>query len=324
MLHVLAWSIVLFFPFVIGNAVNQYKIGPIPGFYFTLSGLVHIGIFYFNALFLYPRFLNKSYWYIYVVSVVLLIYFSYFIKLQILVNGFPGAEIEARSHVLFPSVVAFIASVFYSIIVEKIRDEKLKKENEAMQLGMELKFLRSQINPHFLFNLLTNLVYLARKKSDNLEASLLMLSGLMRYMIYGNGKIAVQQEREYLENYIELQKLRFGRDVKIEFNMEVEEKTNYTIEPMLLIPFVENAFKHGTGYADNPFIDIELSLKNDVLTFRVANKFDEVPNSSKDETSGIGLNNVSSRLLLLYPKKHELIIDKTDHLYTINLTMMLT
>jgi sensor histidine kinase YesM len=227
--------------------------------------------------------------------------------------------------VLFPSVLVFVVSIFYSITVEKIRAEKMQKENEAAQLGMELKFLRSQISPHFLFNIFTNLVSLARKRSDNLEASLLMLSGLMRYMLYdANKKISLQQEVEYLQSYIALQKLRFGQDVKIVFNIQLsQEEANYNIEPMLLIPFVENAFKHGTGYADHPFIDVNLTVTKGLLVFLVKNKFDQVADTSKDETSGIGLSNVRSRLTLLYPDRHKLVIHSDNNLFSINLTLKL-
>ena len=154
-----------------------------------------------------------------------------------------------------------------------------------MLLGMELRFLRSQISPHFLFNIFTNLVSLARKKSDHLETSLLMLSGLMRYMLYDAGKkISLKQEVEYLESFIALQQLRFGRDVKIVFSTEIsDEQTNRSIEPMLLIPFVENAFKHGTGYVDQPVIDIILTAKEGELIFQVKNKFDREVDTSKDE-----------------------------------------
>ena len=259
------------------------------------------------------------------VSAILLIIFSVSVKFYILSSWFPDDLQDARSHVLFPSVLVFIVSVFYSITVDRIRAEKLQKENEAMQLGMELKFLRSQISPHFLFNILTNLVSLARKKSDHLETSLLMLSGLMRYMLYDAGKkISLQQEVEYLESYIALQKLRFGRDVKIVFNIELShEETNYSIEPMLLIPFVENAFKHGTGYLDQPFIDINLTVKEGVLAFQVKNKFDRETDASKDESSGIGLSNVRSRLSLLYPGRHDLVIHTDKSLFSINLTLKL-
>lgn len=321
-LHVLAWSIVLAFPYFISSAGNEYKIGPLPGFYFTLSGIIHMALFYTNTLVLYPKLINRNYWWLYIICAFLLVLFSVGIKFYILERWFPNDLEGVRSHVLFPSLLAFIVSIFYSITVDKIRAEKLQKENEAIQLGMELKFLRSQISPHFLFNILTNLVSLARKKSDNLEASLLMLSGLMRYMLYDvNKKIFLQQEVEYLESYIALQKLRFGRDVKIIFNKELlHEAANYSIEPMLLIPFVENAFKHGTGYSNQPLIQIDLNVKEDLLVFRVKNKFDET-DASKDENSGIGLSNVRSRLDLLYPDKHELIIHKYNNLFSINLTL---
>jgi two-component system LytT family sensor kinase len=325
MLHVLAWSIVLFFPYLVSSADNQYKIGPLPGVYFTLSGIVHMIIFYGNAFFLYPKLLNRAYWLLYIVSVILLIALSFVVKFYVLVWWFPDALHDARSHVLFPSVLVFIVSVFYSIAVDRVRAEKLQKENEAMQLGMELKFLRSQISPHFLFNILTNFVSLARKKSDHLEASLLMLSGLMRYMLYDAGKkISLQQEGEYLESYIALQKLRFGRDVAIAFNIALsDEEKNYRVEPMLLIPFVENAFKHGTGYVDQPAIDIALTASDGVLIFKVKNKFGRETDASRDESSGIGLSNVRSRLTLLYPGRHDLTVHADRNLFSINLTLKL-
>jgi hypothetical protein len=324
-LHSLAWSIVLFFPYLVSDAGNHYKIGPLPGLYFTLSGIIHMIIFYGNILFLYPKLLNRAYWWIYMVAAILLIILSFWIKFYILLWWFPDALQDARSHILFPSVLVFIVSVFYCIAVDRIRAEKLQKENEALQLRMELKFLRSQINPHFLFNILTNLVSLARKKSGDIETSLLMLSRLMRYMLYDAGeKISLQQEVEYLESYIALQELRFGRDVKIVFHTEMfPEEASCSIEPMLLIPFVENAFKHGTGYADQPLIDISLTVREEVMVFQVKNKFDGERVASKDESSGIGLNNVRSRLTLLYPGRHDLAISTEGHLFCIDLTLKL-
>lgn len=324
-LHVLAWSIVLFLPYLVSDADNQYKIGPLPGLYFTWSGIIHMIIFYGNAFFLYPKFLNRAYWWLYIVSAVLLIILSVKIKFYMLASWFPDATPDARSHVLFPSVLVFTVSVFYSIAADKIRAEKLQKENEAMQLGMELKLLRSQISPHFLFNILTNLVSLARKKSDHLETSLLMLSGLMRYMLYDAGKkISLHQEVEYLENYIALQTLRFGRDVKIVSHIELlPEDAKYSIEPMLLIPFVENAFKHGTGYVDQPFIDIHLIVREGALVFQVKNRFDQETDTSKDESSGIGLGNVRSRLTLLYPGRHDLVIHTDINQFSIYLKLQL-
>lgn len=325
LVHIGAWAIALFFPFLLSSVSDGYKIGPLPGLYFVLQGIPHIIIFYVNAFFLYPRFLNRIYWFLYAISVILLIMLSYAMKLYILAWWFPDSLQDARSHILFPSLMVLLASVFYSIAVERVRVEKQQKENTAMQVEMELKFLRSQISPHFLFNILTNLVFLARKKSDQLEASLLMLSSLMRYMLHDTGKkISLRQEVEYLESYVALQKLRFGYDVKIAFNIDVSsDEMERTVEPMLLIPFAENAFKHGTGYVDQPFIDINLSLKNSVLMFAVRNKFDRDKDTSKDESSGIGLSNVRSRLALLYPGRHDLVIQSDNNVFSIELTLKL-
>lgn len=325
LLHALVWSIVLFLPYFISSAGNQYKIGPLPGLYFTLSGIIHMIIFYGNALLLYPKLFNRTYWFLYIISVIVLILFSFWVKFYILDRWFPDDLQGARSHILFPSLLVFIVSTFYSIAVDRLRTEKLQQEKETLQLGMELRFLRSQISPHFLFNVLTSLVSLARKKSDHLEISLLMLSRLMRYMLYDAAKkISLQQEVEYLESYIALQQLRFGRDVKIISNIELlPEEKNYPIEPMLLIPFVENAFKHGTGYEDQPFIEINLSVREGVLVFQVKNKFDRETDTSKDESPGIGLSNVRSRLALLYPGRHNLVIQTDNNLFSIHLTLKL-
>jgi two-component system, LytTR family, sensor kinase len=323
-LHAVAWSLVLLLPYFVSDAANEYKIGPLPGVYFTLSGIIHMFIFYTNALLLYPKLLNRTYWLLYIVTVILIIILSTQVKFYMLSHWFPEDLQEAKSHVLFPCLVVFTVSVFYSIAADRRRGEKLQKENEAMKLEMELKFLRSQISPHFLFNILTNLVALARKKSDHLENSLVMLSGLMRYMLHNaDKKISLRQEEEYLESYIELQKLRYEPDVKIVFKTELSDEKNYCIEPMLLIPFVENAFKHGTGYVDEPTIDIHLTMKEGILDFKVKNKFDCETDTSKDESSGIGLTNVRSRLNILYPERHNLIIQNDKNVFIIHLTINL-
>ena len=154
--HAFTWSIVLFFPYLAGSAANQYKIGPHPGLYFTLSGIIHIIIFYENTLYLYPKLLNRDYWWLYVVMTLLLVYLSVQLKFFLLERWFPEASPNVRTHIIFPSVLVFVVSTFYSIMIDKIRSEKLQKENEAMQLAMELKLLRSQISPHFLFTILTS------------------------------------------------------------------------------------------------------------------------------------------------------------------------
>jgi two-component system, LytTR family, sensor kinase len=325
LLHALAWSIVLFLPYLVSDRGNAFRIGPLPGAFFTLAGFIHMIIFYGNALFLFPKLLNRRYWWLYIVCVVLLLFVSVQIKFFILSTWFANDLPEARAHIFFPSVIVFTMSVFFGVAIDRFRAEELEKKRKAAQLGVELKFLRSQVSPHFLFNILTNLVSLARKKSDHLEESLIMLSELMRYMLYDAGKkISLEQEVAYLQSYISLQALRFGTDVKILSNIRLSDEARpCTIEPMLLIPFVENAFKHGTGYRAEPTIEIQLGLQGGVLLFEVRNKFDREKEGTKDESSGIGLANVQARLKLLYPGRHHLQVNTENNLFSIHLTLKL-
>jgi len=325
-LHALIWSMILLLPYFVSSAANDYKIGPIPGLLFTTMGVIHMGIFYANAGYLYPKLLNRRLWWLYIISVALLLLASFQLKYRIMASWFPEMLKDFASYkfVFGSSIGIFIISIVYRKVVDAIRREKEQKEKRTEQLFTELKFLRSQISPHFLFNVLTNLVSLARKKSDQLEPSLIMLSGLMRYMLYDaqGKKVALEKEIEYLNSYIELQKLRFGNDVQIDSTITLPpEDSTYMIEPMLLIPFVENAFKHGVGYIQDPQINIKLSLVQGVMTFEVWNKFDKEQDTSKDENSGIGLPNVQYRLNLLYPDKHTLVIHDDNNCFHITLTL---
>jgi len=210
------------------------------------------------------------------------------------------------------------------MIIDKIASDKLLQQRENENLKTELSFLRSQVSPHFMFNVLNNMVALARKKSDQLEPSLIKLSSLMRYMLYETDeqKVQLEKEVEYLQSYIDLQQQRFGKNVAIHSCFS-QNDGNYTIEPMLLIPFVENAFKHGTGLIQNAEIDIELKAKNHILYFTVRNKYNSEKEEQKDKTAGIGLTNVERRLNLLYGKDHTLLITKKDGWFTVSLQLNL-
>ncbi len=327
-LHILVWGVVLLFPYLVSNAANDYRIGIIPGRLFTATVFIHIAIFYGNAFYLYPKLCNRRWWWLYIISAVLVIIASHRLKFFIIATWFSDVlkNTAATRFVLIPSIIAFIISIIYRRIVDKIRFEHEQKEKQAEQLFAELKFLRSQISPHFLFNVLTNLVSLARKKSDQLEQSLIMLAGLMRYMLYDTRekKVALGKEVEYLNSYIALQKLRFGDDVAIDTTIKLNKgDEHYTIEPMLLIPFVENAFKHGTGNIERPNISVKLLVDNESLVFEVLNGFDAVNDNSKDDSSGIGLSNVKARLDMLYKNNYSLTIKDSNNLFYIILTLKL-
>lgn len=326
-LHVLIWGALMALPHLLTTG-TQTPPGALPGSFWFISTLIHICAFYFNAYFLYPRWMNRRYWWLYLPALAALVLGINYIKTAILAVFYPGVAISAAVRaMLFFSVVLFIvASIVYRLVVDKIRYEKEQKERQAEQLAMELKFLRSQISPHFLFNVLTNLVSLARKKSDLMEPSLIMLSDLMRYMLYDSEgkKVMLDKEIAYLKSYIELQKLRFGSDTQIETIIELEEGAGpYSIEPMLLIPFVENAFKHGIGWINAPWIYIRLVVADNRLTFTVKNRYNANGADSKDASSGIGLANVSSRLKLLYPEQHTLAVQKDQDIFSTTLTLQL-
>lgn len=238
--HVLIWSTQLLLPYVVSTAANDYRIGVIPGLLFTLIGLIHMAIFYINAFVFSPLWLNRRFWWLYLLASVGLVILSFQIKYQLMVGWFPDVlqAPNAYKFVFGPSVAFFFISMIYRTIIDQSQTEQQRTRQQAEQLSTELRFLRSQISPHFLFNVLTNLVSLARKKSDQLEPSLLMLSDLMRYMLYDvqDRKISLQKELDYLTSYIELQKLRFGSEVSIRTQIEVDDETHpHEIEPMLLI-----------------------------------------------------------------------------------------
>ena len=156
-----------------------------------------------------------------------------------------------------------------------------------------------------------------------LEPSLIRLSGLMRYMLYESDEASVTllRETEYVNSYIELQKIRYARSLFIKVDMDPGD--NQLIEPMLLIPFIENAFKHGTGAIEDPVIDISLKISEGLIDFRVKNKFDPANEEIKDHTSGIGLAQCERRLNLLYDQKHILTINKENGWFTVSLQIKL-
>ena len=208
--------------------------------------------------------------------------------------------------VLSPSIVLLCSYCYRIILDNNIRLANVK-ERETVHLRTELSFLRSQINPHFLFNVLNNLTLLARKKSELIEPAIINLSQLMRYMLYESdeNKVPLNKEVAYLKSYIELQRLRFGKEVTINADMDGDYST-FFIGPMLLISLVENAFKHGTDTLNSTTISITLKVSNQYkLCFSVINDIVQSANQS-DESTGIGIKNLKRRLDILYPCNHTL------------------
>lgn len=332
LLHAVAWTALFSLPFLIrtsqGNHEDHPKspASPFVAFY-ALSNLFWVAFFYFNANVLLPSFLFKrkvlQFFIIQLIAVVAIM-LIHSVLFNLIVNTAPFNPNSFILFNLFPYLFVLAASTAYRMIIDKVKSDRLAKEKETENLKTELSFLRSQVSPHFMFNVLNNMVALARKNSEQLEPSLIKLSSLMRYMLYeaDEEKVSLEKEIEYLQSYIDLQQQRFGKKVEVNVSMQ-QLDGSYEIEPMLLIPFVENAFKHGTGMIKCAQIDVDLSIKNGILYFSVRNKYNAEAEEAKDKTSGIGLTNVKRRLKLLYGQNHSLLVTKKDDWFVTSLQLKL-
>ena len=283
-------------------------------------------IFYIHSYALFPllEFKERKFWYFLGLIICLLVYVFISEQLRPGPHGsMESGRMQGRGEFrggpgyyfhLVRFFIVIICSYSYCLFLDNIKRERIIKEKENTQLKTELNFLRSQISPHFMFNVLNSMVSLARKKSDMLEPALVNMSSLMRYMLYENNgnPVNLGTEIEYLKNYTDLQLLRYGDSLKL--NLYINGRFDeYRIEPMLLIPFVENAFKHGISMIEEPLIDISIYMDegSSNLKFIVMNTISSLE-STDENGRGIGLSNVKRRLALLYPDSHKLQIEKTE------------
>ena len=236
----------------------------------------------------------------------------------------PAKDMSNLNEWFYAGLRLSIISGAYAILIKFAIDwfdtQKLKAEMINQSQMSELALLRSQVNPHFLFNTLNNIYSLVCKKSPDAPEAIMKLSSIMRYMLYDTNTdvVLLEKEIEYLMSFIELQKLRIRHTDFVELCIE-GEVGNKTIAPMLLIPFVENAFKHGSKTGISPGIRIHLVASPHQLLFEVTNHIKKNSIGSKDTIGGIGLQNINRRLELLYPGKHSLELKQDDDLYRIKL-----
>ena len=320
--HVILWGIWIFLPIINAGDHERYRqisIALIP------VSLTNIPLFLFNSEWLIPTVFRKKGIGVYLFSLLLLI--AAFSVLQLFMKEWIIPPELMRRHwnwfwAVVPVCFVTAISTGYGFIVYLMQQENTKQEEQQEGLTSELSFLRSQISPHFIFNILNSIVYLIRSKSPQAESVTIQLSELMRYMLYttADEQVSLEKEVNYLRNYIDLQKIRFEEDVEIHFNMEGGFQAQL-IEPMLLIPFVENAFKHGVGMIAQPVIYIDLQFDQKQLIFIVRNKLASGQEEAKDESSGIGLKNVKRRLELLYPEQHQLHIKQEEEWFEVQLQL---
>ncbi|PKB16158.1 histidine kinase [Flavobacterium sp. 5] len=316
---------------------------------FYIQWITGIILFYLNYIYLVTHFLLQKK-YVYYISIILFLIiifmvFRYeFFMPKFREMRFPNdahypklpyktENLNLRIHrTQQPFFFKIVPSVFYILIVaistiiktlsEFYNDQQNKLIAESQRTSTELNYLRKQTNPHFLFNSLNSIYSLAHKKSDLVPDAIVTLSEMMRYMLYetDNKSVLLEKEIDYIKNYIELQKLRLNNIENISINIHGNTKDKF-IEPMLLISFIENAFKYGTDYKGTAYVKIVITIEENILNFWVENK---IENNTKDpENSGIGLANIKNRLTLLYPNTHQLNLTSIDLKYTVHLVLQL-
>lgn len=211
-----------------------------------------------------------------------------------------------------------------------LRNERQKQELIQQKLRAELAFLKAQINPHFLFNGINSIYHLIVKDPHQAQQTLYQFSSLLRYQLYecNEPTIPLQQELEYLENYIALENVRKGRDAAIQWSIDqLESSTGMKIAPLLITPFIENAFKYLSNYLEKErnIVDIKIQIQKNSLNLEVENTYEEDVFFQKDtKAGGIGLENVKRRLKLIYPDKHNLVMLAQNGKFIVHLKLVLT
>jgi LytS/YehU family sensor histidine kinase len=220
------------------------------------------------------------------------------------------------------SILAFIYFLLVFLLIIRWIFKQIKSiiKLKTEKAQTELLHLKSQVNPHFFFNMLNNLYGLVDKDSKKAQDLILKLSDMMRYSIYDGQKETVQlsEEISYLQNYIELHKMRYHKMIDIKFNIDVTDN-DYDIMPLLFIILLENAFKHGVeNLRENAYVYIHMKSENNEVHFNIENNFDK---TLENEQEGIGLKNLKRRLELVYPKRHKLTFSKQNEVYKAELTI---
>ena len=326
LIHTLSWVGFYFISFIFSQ-FNDVSSASLFSTDLILNQILHVFLFYFNFYYLMPNVYSFNRLY-YLISVSFCLSFLLFFGFQFQLNQ---TVLPFNFHIhhffsfnfirfSFPFFIVFFISFLYRIIFDYIANLKITEENKHQQSKMEVSFLRSQISPHFIFNALNSSIILVRKKSALAEDSLLMLSNILRYMLYDSDeeKVSIENELEYINSYISLQDIRFGKTVEIQKKIIYDQKIDRFIEPMLLIPFIENAFKHGTNVLETPFIKIDIEITAEYIRLFTQNKYSSVIRIKDQNNHGIGLVNVKRRLELLYPGRFDLKLSKDERFFYVD------
>ncbi|MEM9886215.1 MAG: histidine kinase [Bacteroidota bacterium] len=329
--HMLLWAFFLF-AFIFLQGFDS-------GFFFAffnnfISICFYAAIVYFNVYYLIPEYLSKnkflSYSLLMIASCLLItpireaaLYTFYE------VSDNASAQRELLDTVPLQFILFFLAvsfSTIVKIVIDWARHIRERQELQTRTMQSELRFLKSQINPHFLFNTLNNLYALTLKKDDKAPEIVIKLSEMMRYMLYecNEKRVPLQKEINYIRNYLDLESLRQGKNVSIHFEVN-GRVSDQQIAPLMFIPFLENSFKHGLNHhITKGYVHITLNVDEKEINFNIENsKANRVNTPTRGKSGGIGLVNVRRRLDLLYPEQYDLSTEDAPNSYAANLLLTL-
>ncbi|MDN3658133.1 sensor histidine kinase [Ferruginibacter paludis] len=296
--------------------------------------LLSMLLFYCNALYLIPRFFSRQRfaWYIasltgiYVGIVLINTTFDHFYAISLFSSEKEPLFAEVNANLISKFLILSL-SLGYGLTKNWVISNKLQQQLVSENLNTQLKYLKAQINPHFLFNTLNMAYASAVKSNDEPTADIIeKISGFMRYVLYESNEDQVLLEKEllYIDNYINLQLQRLSPEIAGKVKYEVKgDYQSFTIAPMILIPFIENVFKHGIMLSKKPEMSISLSIHSGVLLFESKNLKNHSPVGPGKAHSGIGMKNVKERLLLMYPNQYSLEINDGDDFFQVTLQIQL-
>jgi two-component system, LytTR family, sensor kinase len=324
--HVIFWVVYMsIFTFVEGGYNNQFKEAMLLEVaYFP----VRLFIVYLNYFLLMPRLLLKGETKKYIIYTLVSIIIAtlvqrclsyYYVNELIFPDWNQGSFWQSykflQAGMILTSPMIFLIGI--TVVYRLVESQRKIAEIGEERTKAELQYLKNQINPHFFFNTLNNLYGLALAKSDKTADVVMKLSELMSYMLYEtqHQSVSVEKEINYIRNYIELEEVRF--DERFTCNLDITGNDKKPIPPMLLLPFVENAFKHGVHTSSKgAWIKVRLNVEEEQLTFEVENS---VGDKRNDSNGGLGISNVKRRLELLFPEKHDLNIHQAKDTFRISL-----
>lgn len=327
-IHVIAWGLLLMIPFLSTYqvfksfaSIDDISLVPI-----IILSLILIIIFYFNYFVLIPKFLLLKKYLLYVSALVLTIVTTFVLsRIFLKLSDFNPDNLVNINPALIKIEPVIRANTFLMLIISILASISLTINNHLRQLEKEklvaqISSLKSQINPHFLFNTLNNIYATAIDASPRTADMIEKLSQMMRYTMKEtqNDFVPLEEEINYLNNFIELQKLRLESKIKFDYTIE-GDFTELQIAPMLLIPFVENAFKHGVNSEQNSNIRINIKANESELHFLIANNKVNIQSDLRENSSGLGIENTKHRLALIYPSKHLLTIKETENDFIVSL-----